>query len=488
VFDEGTLPVFIRVRDPIQRCYVPIRPTICVVVDVASQLVMGYWIGNPLARGAQAHMDSLEMTEALLSAIIPTLASPECREYVGFLPERVGCDNIATHNPVMTALERVGIVTTKHGPYAPWSHGPRETVVGILKAMCEPLLGFDGRFVVADTLTEDPIKTRKALSGTQYRDTPRANITTEQLLDIMAFRKAFQDVVQRYNREFEHSRWKETRESRYYEFRRTEALRPWTDAMGMLETTRVTVREHIAVRQVDFATQSTAGHRFAFGESVTLRVDPMLRACFVPGATPKEWGALLPAKEFAKHQAPGEVVREQHRAAQAASDAARAARDALQLESLGSEEAVVVANAAAALAAKTKRKNAKPQSSDPAAAKRASKQRTETDPLRAPLPPVDAPPALFPDEILTARTAAPSPPPLVPQPVAPPVIPPRMSVIPGNPDAPSGPRPTAPAPSPRGTPARGAPMRGLPTRGSTVALLVRRPAPPVPTDSQETSA
>jgi len=161
VFDEATLPVWVRVYDPDLRTYVAIRLPICLVIDVASQVIMGYAITNPRARGAEMHMDALEMTAAVLSAIVPALAPDECRPYVGFLPELVGCDNIAAHNPVIEKLRAVGIPVTQHKAYAPFSHGPRETVVGIIKTLCEPLLGFDGRWVVAESLAQDPTVKRR---------------------------------------------------------------------------------------------------------------------------------------------------------------------------------------------------------------------------------------------------------------------------------------------------------------------------------------
>lgn len=191
VFDEGTLPVWVRVYDPDQQAYVAIRLPICLVIDVASQLTMGYAITNPPARGAEMHMDALEMTAALLSARIPTLATNECRPYVGFLPELVGCNNMAAHNPVIAKLRAVGIPVTQHKAYTPFSHGPRETVVGIIRTLCEPILGFDGKWVVAELLTQDPTVKRWQLSGTTMRQSPLANVTIEQLMDIATFRAAF---------------------------------------------------------------------------------------------------------------------------------------------------------------------------------------------------------------------------------------------------------------------------------------------------------
>lgn len=461
VFDEGTLPVWVRVYDPDLHAYVAIRLPICLVIDVASQLVVGYAITNPRARGAEMHMDSLEMTAAVLSSILPALAPAECRPYVGFLPELVGCDNIAAHNSVIDALARVGIPVTQHRPYAPYSHGPRETVVGIIKTLCEPLLGFDGRWVVAETVEQDPTVKRRQLSGSTMRQSPLANVALDQLMDIATFREAFGAVIRTYNRELEHSRWREPREARFYERRRTEHLRPWTEAMGMLEPHRVSVREHLTVRGVAFATASDIGHQFAQGETVTVHVDPLLRAAFVQGETAAAWGTLLPAIEYAKHIVPGEYVRARSREAQLASDAARAERDAMQATALGGPGAAAHANAVAdALLGKaTKAQRSR---------RRAAKVATVADVLTAHVatsvsePRITAaPPSARPTS--SPRIVAPAIPP------SPPAGPPSLTIVPG---ALTGP--------PRGAAAAPA-LRGLVRRSSSGLLLTGSAPPPSPT-------
>ena len=116
----------------------------------------------------------------------------------------------------------------------------------------------------------------------------------------------------------------------------------------MLESHRVSVREHLTVRSVPFATTSDIGHQFAQGETITVLVDPLLRAAFVPGETPAQWGALLPAAEFAKHVVPIQYVFERSRDAQVTADAARAERAVGQERALGGPDAAAHANAVAA--------------------------------------------------------------------------------------------------------------------------------------------
>ncbi len=393
VFDEGVLPVWIRVYHAILKCYVAIKPPICLVVDAVTQVIMGYYIGNPLSRGVEMHMDAVEMQGALLSAIFPALATPECKPYVGYLPERIGCDNLPAHGDVMSMLNAATIVTTQHVGYSPWSHATRETTVGIIKGLCEDLRGYDGTWQVAENVDHDPVARRKALAATYKRESPLSNISIAQLMDITELREKIQPVITEYNSGIDHSRWQEPREARFYECLRPEKLRPWTDALSMLKAHRVTVREHLVVRGVEFATTSDIGHVFSQGDSVTVRVDPLLRAAFVVGESPSEVGAIQPAREAARKAVPGEVVRQQHTEAQNASNAARAEREAYQESVLGTEGAALANGLAAmkpgkeAKRAAAERKAAQRLSRDAKKTKaKADQERIANDPLLRPDP------------------------------------------------------------------------------------------------------
>ncbi len=463
VFDELQLPVWVRVWHAELRDYVCMKVPMCLVADVDSQVITGYAITNPRARGKVKSMDSLDVAGAVLSSIIPALAPEECRPYVGFLPELIGCDNITTHDLVVERLRAIGVPVTQHRAYSPWAHGPRETIVGIIKQLCEPLLGYDGRWQVAERLTKDPTSARRELSGTTMRQSPLANVAIDQLMDVATLRHAMRDVVRTYNAEILHSRWGETREARFYERRRTGHLRSWTDAIGMLDAHRVAVREHLTVRGVGFAPVSDIGHAFAQGDVVTVHVDPLLRAAFVPGETPASWGALLPAKEFAKHVIPSEYVQERAQEAHAASDSVRREREAAQAEALGGPAEAARANAIAAKKTAPKRK-------------KAEKKRVPAGQLEFPMTPA---------EILIAPRMAPAAAVVTPAQPAPgrskprdkpvvPAPPPLLTVVHGALTA--APRSAA------GPPA----LRGLARRSSTSLLLTTPPRPTPPHTPQPT--
>lgn len=497
VLDETTLPVYVRVWLPTERQYIALKLPVCLVIDAASEVIVGYWIANPVTRGVRRGMDGIEIFAAFCAAVFPALATPACVDYVGHLPGILRFDNIGAHAEVRKRAGRIGINISNSPVYSPWSNGLIEKVNQIVKPLCKDIKGFDEKWAIAEYETDDPYQRRKQLAATLNRLPTHVNILIEQLHDVQQFRKEFDEkVVQPYNREREHSRWKTTRDGQFHEMVRREECRSWLEGVGMLDVGRTVVDDAVLFRGARFAPKTALGHRFENGEHVEFRADPMLRALWVE-ETPGLWTALPPIKEWARNQVPGELVREAHRVAQRSSDLARESRFQYQADMLGGEDQAALANAVAEMRlgesakqspkAGSKRSQgggrksagAKESASGASAGGTGSGKRrapADVDPLRGdPRPAAAAAPASAPPGATAPAAAAPLGGPGAQAPVPPP----PFSVVPGD-ALPRGiaRRPTArltllPGGAPAAPTPATAPSTGSSTRTSTSAVPPR---------------
>ena len=422
LLDEMLLPVFCRSWDPISRTYVASKAWACIVIDAASEVVTGWYIPDPMARGKLGAVDSAEVLAAFVSSICPAVASAGCEPYVGTLPAVLRCDNVGSHGLVSERAAKIGIDVSHNPTYQPWANGALETTNGILKPLCRDLVGYDQHWAVAEYENDDPYKRRRELAAKVTRLPPHMYVTIEQLLDVVQLREQFDAIVTTYNRTLVHSRWKHSRDTAFHTLMRRETRLPWTNALPMLECTTVHVRDKLTIHGASFATTSVTGEVLAPGARGTFAVDPMLRAAWKLGPDARAAvAAFLPDKLWAQQQVPGDVVARNNAVASAASAQATDARALYQAERLGGAEAAALANAIGAQQRNERpgaKKKAKPKKKTPTAQKRARSKKPQTVRGR-PL-----------DQITMEFGGAPVPNEVPLRPTAPPVVaPPRVPVL-----------------------------------------------------------
>jgi hypothetical protein len=69
--DEMELPIWIKTYSPKLNTHVAVQPSVCLVIDCASRVIVGYYIADPLARGVLSKMDRWDVKAALVSAMFP---------------------------------------------------------------------------------------------------------------------------------------------------------------------------------------------------------------------------------------------------------------------------------------------------------------------------------------------------------------------------------------------------------------------------------
>ena len=171
LLDETQLPVYCRVWDPITRTHVAIKVSVCHVIDAASEVITGWYMPDPMARGKIGAVDSAEILAAFVSSICPAVASPGCESYVGTLPAVLRCDNVASHGLVSARAAKIGIDVSHNPTYQPWANGALETTNGIVKPLCRDIVGYDQHWAVAEYENDDQYK---APSSARRHDHPAA--------------------------------------------------------------------------------------------------------------------------------------------------------------------------------------------------------------------------------------------------------------------------------------------------------------------------
>lgn len=342
--DELTVPVWIRLWLNRAVGWIAVRVDACIVIDVYSQVILGWYIGNPLRRGALRGLDRFDVFGAACSALFPDLADPRLVDYVGHIPHVLRFDKAKAHDLAGIRFRMLGVEVPKLPGYQPWLRAEVEAVVGIVKSMCCRLDGYDEKWGVAEYEAEIASKRRKLAVAQGQRLPTHVHATVEQLMTLEQLRRAFGDVVDRYNQR-EHDAWGTTREARYFNALPDAEVRPWTDAMVALQPKRVEVgKASLRYRGQTFAPKVGA-RMLEVGEHVTFRPDPLLRGVFVQDAGMIEF---LPLKsEWAKDVSGVDVAREQNAIAGHYSRLARDARAAYQADRLG-DSGAALANAVAA--------------------------------------------------------------------------------------------------------------------------------------------
>ena len=349
LLDETQLPLYYRVWDPITRTYLAVKAWACLVVDAASEVIIGKYIPDAMAKGKLGAVDGTEIFAAFVSSICPAVASAACAPYVGTLPAVLRCDNVRSHGLVSERAAKIGIDVSHNPIYQPWANGALETTNGIIKPLCRDIVGYDQHWAVAEYENDDQYKRRRRLAATITRLPPHIYVTIEQLPDIVQLREQFDEVVKTYNRTLIHSRWKHSRDTAFHTLMRRESRQPWTNALPMLECTTVHVRDKLTVQGASFATTSDTGEALLPGARGTFAVDPMLRALWrLDADATAPVASFMPDKLWAQQQVPGDVVARNNAVASAASDNATEARLLYQADRLGGPAEAALANAVGA--------------------------------------------------------------------------------------------------------------------------------------------
>lgn len=406
--DEATLPVWVKVYVNSTRTFLATKVDAVLVIDLASEVVVGYHIANPILRGVMRGVDSEDVLGAVASALFPELSTDACRPYAGCIPGTLRYDRGGQHNDTGARLAKLGVEVPHLPGYGPWRNGAVESAIGAIKGLCSEIVGYDEKWAVAEYEQEEGHRRRRKIAATMSRLPTYIPVTIDQLLSVQQLREEFEAVIRRYNRELEHSHWGITRENRYYETFDQRKARSGRDALTILDTTRVTVQDRgLVVKGVPYAVQ-TAHVSLAINETVTVRIDPLMRGVFVE--RDGVWACLPPMAEWARSQHPADIAKAQNATALEFSRLAREARERYQEDTLGAEGAAI-ANAVAreTLSAESKRpkKSAKtsttkkmiPAATTPFPPRRESAREDEEDSRRgdedaslAPAPVIDPPP------------------------------------------------------------------------------------------------
>lgn len=327
--DEATLPIKVRVWDRLTKIWRVVKPDVVSIIDNHSRAMVSWHIADPGRRGRKAGFDKDDVLATLWSAAIPELAPDSTRDFAGFLPQTLRWDRAPVHRPLVEYLEERGVRVPLLPGQMPKARGRVERPVDTIKALCNDITGYEGRWQVAEETTKDGRTARTNASAGRERVSAKMTIAADDLLTIEELRKVFDEkVIRRYNSVEEHTRLGTTPENAYFESFNEKYLRPGRDVLGWSDPVYNTVtKEGLVHRGVTFAPEVNQ-EPFKLGDRIEFRPDPLLRGVFVQHQghpvfiqTKQEWARTNDPEEFARKQRGiarfysdlGHEIREQHR-------------------------------------------------------------------------------------------------------------------------------------------------------------------------------
>jgi transposase InsO family protein len=383
--DEFTMPNWARAYDADADQWVSVRPDAVLVQDYFSRATVAYEIADPrwadgetsasatkevdteTAPAASTQQRSSSggfglryLTGAIFAAALPEVAPASTRQFAGYLPERVRWDHAVIHTALGKDLARVGVTVDRLPVLRPVNRGIVERQIGTLKGWCDELPGHRDAVIPADRLPQRITSQAHVTAKSGRRHRQLQIVRVDDLPTVETLRRAFDDLVRRYNTAHAHRGiGGKTPLASYLEglavaVERGDRPRSGRDILAMLPACSGRVTTEGMVHRV-----GDVGHRFSYdangvwlsiGTVLEYRPDPLLRGLFA-----KVLGRdvfLEPLAQWATRQRPKLVAEQQT----AIAEQVAARVDATRLAATVVEVAVTaLENAAAHVDATTRR-------------------------------------------------------------------------------------------------------------------------------------
>jgi hypothetical protein len=335
--DEFDAPWYVRVLDYKRELWCSVRPTVIVVADHHSGVILGYWVADPTRRldpitkqVMRAGFDASDVLGAMMAAAWGgPLATPACAAFTGWLPRTIRWDNHATHVNLRAILEKLGeklaieavsfrpatedlpcvsfseweeedvvdhdgrsyssdqtgIVIPKLPRYRPINRGKIESIVGIAKRLCHRFPSHVDKVVPIDRLKEDLKSLRDQSAGAGSREFRREPLNVMRLPTIEESRAMFDACVSTYNHTSVPKRLHMTRRVYYRSRFDSTQTRRGIDILAALDTKVTLVSTEGIVHHHDggateFAYSVDGKFQLHLDTAVTYKAEPLLRGIF----------------------------------------------------------------------------------------------------------------------------------------------------------------------------------------------------------------
>jgi transposase InsO family protein len=364
--DELVLPVWTRLYNPVTKGWNSFRPTVVVIYDNCSRVIVGYWVCDPDRRftrtepGLHMGADKTDVLATLVGAACPQVAPSACRAYSGYLPQTLRWDRAWAHRALAEGLVGLNIEVPDLPGNRPINRGLGERGIGTIKPMCDSILGYNQEYSPSDRPGPAVEDDQEVAAGTDSRVKTKTFIDPEYLYSIDEIRPLFDAVVRQYNELHEHRGIEMQCPGDVYrkQLRRPRERRRGADIRLLLDPKVVKVAREGVVhwegpRSYRFATAAGV-LALTLGAPVSYRADPMLRGLFAEADGHPLF--LKPLSVWAAEQNPAHVAKDQKAAAgRAFVDANRVRRlaDAQAIGLAALEQAESAQLAAAAMAGGT---------------------------------------------------------------------------------------------------------------------------------------
>lgn len=337
VLDELELPVFVKAHSFELRQNVAVKPSVVLIVDGASGVIVSYFVANPLARGALKGADRDDIMSALLSGFLPEFAPPACARYAGWKPKVLRYDRAPIHQDSRRRLDDVGIDVPDLPGFAPWQRGLVEAAVKVIKEATLTFHGHADLYSIAEYASKTDLTTREAAVRANERITEKVPVLIENLWSMDRLGAELDTVVREFNEERIHDEAKMPRAARYGLALDADKLVSGRDTLSLLSPHRVMVQKNgIRVQRIPFE-HTTEGFSFPVGSRVDLRVDPALRGLFAE--TPSGLVFLRPMRQAALSTDPASVSHRINAEVAHYDRLSRAAKEFLRQREVGLEQA-----------------------------------------------------------------------------------------------------------------------------------------------------
>jgi hypothetical protein len=364
--DEFVLPIWTRLYNPFTKGWVSFRPTVVLIIDNCSRVIVGYWVCDPDRRFARTepgwHMgaDNTDIMATLVGAACPEVAPSACRAYSGYLPQTLRWDRAWTHRALAEGIVGLHIDVPDLPGNRPINRGIVERAIGTIKPLCDSILGYNQEYTPSDRPGPAIEDDQEVAAGTDSRVKTKTRIDPEFLYNIDEIRPLVDGLIRQYNELHEHRGIEMRCPGDVYrkQLRRPAERRRGADIRLLLDPKVVKVARDGVVhwdgpRSYRFATAAGV-LALTLNAPVSYRADPMLRGLFAEADGHPLF--LKPLSVWAAEQNPERVAKDQQAAAgRAFVDANRVRRladaQAIGLAALDQAESARLAAAAMAGAA-----------------------------------------------------------------------------------------------------------------------------------------
>jgi hypothetical protein len=337
VQDEVIVPVYLGMWHREKRCFVSVLVYIALVIDYASRCIVGYHLCNPFRRDNEegepctTGFDEKDVHASFISAAVKDCAPWATAEFAGALPQHIRMDGHPTHYAFRTRMrDEIAYKVTIIGGYRPYRNAVAERLNRTFKSLFGGMRGHVDDYLPTDRLKTDARDDRTQATATSQRITRKRYIKPEDLMRIEDFEAdVLPQIIREYNEQHEHSALggMTPRDAFHALSRPRNEVTGGDVLIQTMEATAVTVGRSSIVLERD-----GQAHRFScllgkaillLGESITVRVHPLMACLFAPRPwMPGRYTRLRQLREAAALVHAATVGRQQQAAAAGFSETA----------------------------------------------------------------------------------------------------------------------------------------------------------------------